>query len=42
MVGFKILKGFLQIEAGKWNIVAKRPQLTSQSLDTELVVRNDK
>lgn len=41
MVGFKILSDFLQIGAEKWAIVAKRPQLTSQSLDADLMVRND-
>ena len=41
MVGSKILRGFLQIGAEKWAIVAKRPQLTSQSLDADLMVKND-
>ena len=41
MVAFKIIRGFLQIGAEKWDIVAKMPQLTSQLLDADLMVRND-
>ena len=41
MVGFKIIRGFPQIGAEKWAIVAKMPQLASQSLDADLMVRND-
>ena len=41
MVAFKIIRGFLQIGAEKWAIVAKMPQLTSQPLDADLMVRND-
>ena len=41
MVAFKIIRGFLQIGAEKWAIVAKMPQLTSQLLDADLMVRND-
>ena len=41
MVAFKIIGGFLQIGAEKWAIVAKMPQLTSQALDADLMVRND-
>ena len=41
MVAFKIIRGFLQIGAEKWAIVAKIPQITSQSLDAYLMVRND-
>ena len=41
VVAFKIIRGFLQIGAEKWAIVAKMPQLTSQPLDVDLMVRND-
>ena len=41
MVDFKIIRGFLQIGAEKWVIVAKMPQLNSQPLDADLMVRND-
>ena len=41
MLAFKIIRGFLQIGAEKWAIVAKMPQLTSQSLDANSMVRND-
>ena len=41
MVAFKIIRGFLQIGVEKWAIVAKMPQLTSQPLDADLMVRND-
>ena len=41
MVAFKIIRGFLQIGAEKWAIVAKMPQLTSRPLDAYLMVRND-
>ena len=41
MVAFKIIRGFLQIGAEKWAIVAKMPQLTSQSFDADLIFRND-
>ena len=41
VVAFKIIRGFLQIGAEKWAIVAKVPQLTSQPLDVDLMVRND-
>ena len=41
MVAFNIIRGFLQIGAEKWAIVAKMPQLTSQSLDADLMVRNN-
>ena len=41
VVGFKMLRGFLQIGVEKWDVVAKRQQLTSQSLDGDLMVRND-
>ena len=40
MVAFKIIRGFLQIGVEKWAIVAKMPQLTSQPLDADLMVRN--
>ena len=40
MVAFKIIMGFLQIGAEKWAIVAKMPQLTSQPLDADIMVRN--
>ena len=41
VVAFKIIRGFLQIGAEKWAIVPKMPQLTSQPLDVDLMVRND-
>ena len=41
VVAFKIIRGFLQIGAEKWDIFAKMPQLTSQTLDADLMVRND-
>ena len=41
MVAFKIIRGFLQIGAEKWAIVAKMPQLASQPFDVDLMVRND-
>jgi hypothetical protein len=41
VVAFKIIRGFLQIGAEKWAIIAKMPQLTSQPLDADLMVRND-
>ena len=41
VVAFKIIRGSLQIGAEKCAIVAKMPQLTSQPLDTALMVRND-
>ena len=41
MVAFKIIRGFLQIGAEKWGILAKMPQLTSQPLDAYLMVRKD-
>ena len=41
MVAFKIIRGFLQIGADKWAIVAKMPQLSSQLLDADLMVRHD-
>ena len=37
MIAFKIIRGFLQIGAEKWAIVAKMPQLTSQPLDADLM-----
>ena len=40
VVAFKIIRGFLQIRAEKWAIVAKMPQLTSQPLDADLMVIN--
>ena len=42
MVAFKIIRGFLQIGAEKWAIVAKMPQLTSHLLDADLMVRKDR
>ena len=39
MVAFNIIRGFLHIGAEKWTIVAKMPQLTSQPLDADLMVR---
>ena len=41
MVAYKIIRDFLQIGAEKWAIVAKIPQLTSQPLGADLMVRND-
>ena len=41
MAAFKIIRGFLEIGAEKWAIVAKMPQLTSRPLDADLMVRND-
>ena len=41
VVAFKIIRGFHQIVVEKWAIVAKMPQLTSQPLDVDLMVRND-
>ena len=41
VVAFKIIRGFLQIGAEKWAIVAKMPQLTSEPLDADLMVRHD-
>ena len=42
MVGFKILiEGFSGNWVEKWDVVEKRQQLTSQSLDVDLMVRND-
>ena len=42
VVGFKILiKGFSTNWVEKWDVVEKRQQLTSQSLDVDLMVRND-
>ena len=38
---FQIIRGFLQIGAEKWAIVAKMPQLTSQPLDADLMVIKD-
>ena len=40
MVGFKILRVFLQI-GREWDVDEKRQQLTSQSLDVDLMVRNN-
>ena len=42
VVGFKILiKGFFCKLVEKWDVVEKRQQLTSQSLDVDLIVKND-
>ena len=42
MVGFKILiMGFFGKLVDKWDVGEKRQQLTSQSLDVDLMVRND-
>ena len=40
-VGFKILRGFLQTGVEKWGDGARMPQLTSQLLDVDLMIRND-
>ena len=42
VVALKIIRGFLQIGVEKWAIVAKMPQLTSQPLAVDLMVRNDR
>ena len=42
VVGFKILiMGFFYKLVDKWDVGEKRQQLTSQSLDVDLMVRND-
>ena len=42
VVGFKILiMGFFCKLVDKWDICEKRQQLTSQSLDVDLMVTND-
>ena len=42
VVGFKILiLGFFCKLVDKWDVGEKRQQLTSQSLDVDLMVRND-
>ena len=42
VVGFKILNyGFFYKLVDKWDVGEKRQQLTSQSLDVDLMVRND-
>ena len=42
VVGFKILiMGFFCKLVDKWDVGEKRQQLTSQSLDVDLMVRND-
>ena len=42
MVGFKILiMGFFCKLVEKWDVGEKRQQLTSQSLDVDLMVTND-
>ena len=42
VVGFKILiMGFFWKLVDKWDVGEKRQQLTSQSLDVDLMVRND-
>ena len=42
VIGFWILQGFLQIIAEKRGLVAKTSQLTSQTLDADLMVRSDR
>ena len=43
VVGFKILiMGFFCKLVDKWDVGEKRQQLTSQSLDVDLIVRNDR
>ena len=41
VVGFKILIRFFCKLVDKWDVGEKRQQLTSQSLDVDLMVRND-
>ena len=41
MVGFDTNYGFLYKLVEKWDVGEKRQQLTSQSLDVDLMVRND-
>ena len=43
MVGFKVLiMGFFCKLVEKWDVGEKRQQLTSQSLDVDLMVTNDR
>ena len=41
VVGFSANSGFFCKLVDKWDVGEKRQQLTSQSLDVDLMVRND-